>query len=36
MGEGRSKENLKFVMQGITKAKVEEQFAMARITIRNA
>jgi len=36
MGEGRSKENLKFVMHSITKAKAGKQFAMARITIRNA
>jgi len=35
--DGRGgKENLKFVMHGITKAKVRKKFAMACITIRNA
>jgi hypothetical protein len=36
MGDGRGKENLKFAMPCITKAKAGEQFAMPRITIRNA
>jgi hypothetical protein len=36
MDDRDTKENLKFVMACITKAKPRERFAMARIAIRNA